>query len=57
MTQNVDQVIAQGMDAASLHIWYSDAVKPALQEAHGQGHCDDLVLQPAARYWHSGGSQ
>jgi ABC-type sugar transport system substrate-binding protein len=37
MTQNVDQVIAQGMDAASLHIWYSDAVKPALQEAMDKG--------------------
>jgi ABC-type sugar transport system substrate-binding protein len=37
MTQNVDQVIAQGMDAASLHIWYSDAVKPALLEAMDKG--------------------
>jgi ABC-type sugar transport system substrate-binding protein len=37
MTQNVDQVIAQGMDAASLHIWYSDAVKPALVEAMDKG--------------------
>ncbi len=32
MTQNVDQILAQGMDAASLHIWDYDAVRPAVQE-------------------------
>jgi ABC-type sugar transport system substrate-binding protein len=37
MTQNVDQIMAQGMDAASLHIWDYDAVKPAVQEALGKG--------------------
>ena len=28
MTQNVDQVVAQGMDAATLHIWDAEAAKP-----------------------------
>ena len=37
MTQNVDQVIAQGMDAATLHIWDYDTVKPAMQEALKKG--------------------
>ena len=37
MTQNVDQILAQGMDAASLHIWDYEAVKPAVQEALGKG--------------------
>jgi len=37
MTQNVDQILAQGMDAATLHIWDYDAVKPAVQEALGKG--------------------
>ncbi len=27
MTQNVDQILAQGMDAATLHIWDYDAVE------------------------------
>ncbi len=37
MTQNVDQILAQGMDAATLHIWDYDAVKPAVKEALGKG--------------------
>ncbi|HEX5808436.1 MAG TPA: substrate-binding domain-containing protein, partial [Anaerolineales bacterium] len=37
MTQNVDQIMAQGMDAASLHIWDYDAVKPAVLEAISKG--------------------
>ncbi len=32
MTQNVDQILAQGMDGATLHIWDYDAVKPAVLE-------------------------
>ena len=27
MTQNVDQIMAQGMDAATLHIWDYEAVQ------------------------------
>ena len=37
MTQNVDQIMAQGMDAATLHIWDYDTVKPAVQEALKKG--------------------
>ncbi len=37
MTQNVDQIMAQGMDAATLHIWDYDAVKPAVQEDLAKG--------------------
>src|SRR5512132_1620361 len=37
MTQNVDQILAQGMDAASLHIWDYEAVKPAVKEALDKG--------------------
>jgi ABC-type sugar transport system substrate-binding protein len=37
MTQNVDQIAAQGMDAATLHIWDYEAVKPAVQEDLGKG--------------------
>src|SRR5512140_340405 len=37
MTQNVDQIMAQGMDAATLHIWDYDAVKPAVKELLGKG--------------------
>ncbi|MCX7037614.1 MAG: substrate-binding domain-containing protein [Spirochaetes bacterium] len=33
MTQNVDQVVAQGMDAATLHIWDQDAAKPGVLAA------------------------
>ncbi len=53
MTQNVDQIMAQGMDAASLHIWDYDAVKPAVQEQLAEGYHPDLVLQPAGRQRHS----
>ena len=37
MTQNVDQILAQGMDAATLHIWDYDAVRPAVQEELAKG--------------------
>lgn len=37
MTANVDQILAQGMDAATLHIWDYETVKPAIQEALGKG--------------------
>lgn len=33
MTQNIDQVVAQGMDAATLHIWDADAAKPGVLAA------------------------
>jgi ABC-type sugar transport system substrate-binding protein len=37
MTANVDQVLAQGMDAATLHIWDYETVKPAVLEAIDKG--------------------
>ena len=37
MTQNVDQIMAQGMDGATLHIWDYEAVKPAVQEELAKG--------------------
>ena len=37
MTANVDQVLAQGMDAATLHIWDYETVRPAVQEALEKG--------------------
>ena len=33
MTQNVDQVVAQGMDAATLHIWDAEAAKPGVLDS------------------------
>jgi ABC-type sugar transport system substrate-binding protein len=33
MTQNIDQIVAQGMDAASLHIWDGEAATPGVQAA------------------------
>ena len=37
MTQNVDQVMAQGMDAATLHIWDAEAAKPGVNAAVKKG--------------------
>ncbi len=37
MAQNVDQIMAQGMDAATLHIWDYESVKPAVLEELGKG--------------------
>jgi ABC-type sugar transport system substrate-binding protein len=37
MTQNIDQIMAQGMDMATLHIWDVDAAKPGVLEAISKG--------------------
>ena len=37
MTENVKQILAQGMDAATLHIWDYEAVKPTVAEALSKG--------------------
>ena len=37
MTQNIDQVLAQGMDAATLHIWDNEAAKPGVLAALNKG--------------------
>ena len=37
MTANIDQMIVQGMDMATLHIWQGDSAKPGLEEALERG--------------------
>ena len=37
MTANVDQIMAQGMDAATLHIWDYETVAPAVKEMLAKG--------------------
>jgi ABC-type sugar transport system substrate-binding protein len=37
MAQNVDQIMAQGMDGATLHIWDYESVKPAVLEELEKG--------------------
>jgi len=37
MTANVDQMIAQGMDMATIHIWQGESAKPGLEEALERG--------------------
>jgi hypothetical protein len=37
MTANIDQVVAQGMDAATLHIWDGEAAKPGVEAALKKG--------------------
>ncbi len=37
MTQNVDQVLAGGFDAATLHIWDAEAATPGVNDAVGEG--------------------
>src|SRR5574341_1399040 len=48
MTQNVDQVIAQGMDAATLHIWDAEAAKPGVLEALDKGIIMTSFFSPLA---------
>ncbi|MCJ7665212.1 MAG: hypothetical protein MUO59_00575, partial [Actinobacteria bacterium] len=37
MTQNIDQIVAQGMDMATLQIWDSEAAKPGILDAIDKG--------------------
>ena len=37
MTQNVDQVVAGGFDAATLHIWDAEAATPGVRDALDEG--------------------
>lgn len=48
MTQNIDQVVAQGMDAATLHIWDAEAAKPGVAEAIGKGIIMTSFFSPLA---------
>jgi ABC-type sugar transport system substrate-binding protein len=37
MTQNIDQIVAQGMDMATLHTWEASAAKPGILDAISKG--------------------
>jgi ABC-type sugar transport system substrate-binding protein len=37
MTANIDQIVAQGMDAATLHIWDNEAATPGVNAAIAKG--------------------
>jgi ABC-type sugar transport system substrate-binding protein len=48
MTQNVDQVVAQGMDAATMQIWDAEAAKPGVLEALDKGIIMTSFFSPLA---------
>ncbi len=48
MTQNIDQVVAQGMDAATLHIWDQEAAKPGVLAALEKGIIMTSFFSPLA---------
>ena len=48
MTQNIDQVVAQGMDAATLQIWDPEAARPGVLEALDQGIVMTSFFSPLA---------
>ncbi len=48
MTQNVDQVVAQGMDAATMQIWDAEAAKPGVLDALDKGIIMTSFFSPLA---------
>jgi len=48
MTANIDQVVAQGMDAATLHIWDAEAAKPGVLAALKKGIVMTSFFSPLA---------
>jgi ABC-type sugar transport system substrate-binding protein len=48
MTANIDQVVAQGMDAATLHIWDAEAAKPGVLDALSKGIIMTSFFSPLA---------
>jgi len=48
MTANIDQVVAQGMDAATLHIWDQEAAKPGVLAALKKGIIMTSFFSPLA---------
>ncbi|MEJ2148384.1 MAG: substrate-binding domain-containing protein [Chloroflexota bacterium] len=48
MTQNIDQVLAQGMDAATLHIWDAEAATPGVLDALDNGVIMTSFFSPVA---------
>ncbi len=48
MTANIDQVVAQGMDAATLHIWDAEAARPGVLAALKKGIIMTSFFSPLA---------
>jgi ABC-type sugar transport system substrate-binding protein len=48
MTQNIDQIVAQGMDGATLHIWDQEAAKPGVLAALDKGIAMTSFFSPLA---------
>ncbi len=48
MAQNLDQVVAQGMDAATLHIWDFESAKPSVLDALKKGIIMTSFFSPVA---------
>jgi ABC-type sugar transport system substrate-binding protein len=48
MTANIDQVVAQGMDAATLHIWDQEAASPGVLDALDKGIIMTTFFSPIA---------
>jgi ABC-type sugar transport system substrate-binding protein len=48
MTQNVDQVLAQGMDAATMQLWDAEAAKPGVLAALDKGIIMTSFFSPLA---------
>jgi ABC-type sugar transport system substrate-binding protein len=48
MTSNIDQVVAQGMDMATLHIWDGEAAKPGIEAAISKGIVMTAFFSPIA---------
>lgn len=48
MTANIDQVVAQGMDAATLHIWDGEAARPGVNAALKKGVIMSAFFSPIA---------
>ncbi len=48
MTENVDQIVAQGMDMATMQIWDAEAAKPGVMDALDQGVIMASFFSPLA---------
>ena len=48
MTENIDQVVAQGMDAATMQIWDPEAAKPGVLDALDKGLVMTSFFSPLA---------
>jgi ABC-type sugar transport system substrate-binding protein len=48
MTANIDQVVAQGMDMATLHIWDGEAATPGIKDAISKGIIMTSFFSPIA---------